>query len=627
MELVYLWVEEYKNIHKQGFNFSPRFECSYENDALTICDKKEKNNNCKNKNYIENFFGENINITAIVGKNGSGKSSIQKLIFILLFFKKFENQYVNQPTKMRFSLINLINSLINKNIFLIINQGNELKKISLLHSINQICSDKNIKKFLDVFPTNLNAKTCPLEGQYEELKNKDINFFLTHFNYMIDTWYDGIQDDWIKNIYHRSDGYNIPLLLEPYKGHHEQIINIDNMEYLNNQKIYKFISKITGVEEITKFFNPKEMLLSLNSKKLQSKYESIIIDLQINQESHVIKMTKDQINNLCKEKKLSEINKLYIALKVLSSNKTLFRNQNIQEELKKLFQKSRYKSPYNTIEQLIDYDFSNLLKSVGTYATEKLESCIDVYNSSSYDFDYLKDSLQKKVQVVDFSHHFKSIPPWIDVQFFYQDKKYSALSSGEKIFFMFVVNVLYQIQNVESDGKYESINLFLDEVEFGLHPDWQKRFLNELLDALKSFKIKINIFFATHSPFILSDLPKENVIFLENGKQVYPNIDTFGANIHTLLSHGFFMKDGLMGEFAKEKINEAIKYLNQKSLTEKEIDFCENIIAIIGEPILKRQLQKMLDSKRLNKMDEIEKIKEEIKRLEQRMTLIWKNSQ
>ncbi|MDZ7818513.1 MAG: hypothetical protein U5K55_07810 [Aliarcobacter sp.] len=42
------------------------------------------------------------------------------------------------------------------------------------------------------------------------------------------------------------------------------------------------------------------------------------------------------------------------------------------------------------------------------------------------------------------------------------------------------------------------------------------------------------------------------------------DINPFGANIHTLLSHGFFMKDGLMGEFAKGKIDLAIKYLNQK---------------------------------------------------------------
>jgi len=51
LELVYLWVEDYKNIHKQGFNFSPRFNCEFkdeydedgklkDNCELVICDKK-----------------------------------------------------------------------------------------------------------------------------------------------------------------------------------------------------------------------------------------------------------------------------------------------------------------------------------------------------------------------------------------------------------------------------------------------------------------------------------------------------------------------------------------------------------------------------------------------------------
>ena len=78
MELVYLWVEEYKNIKNQGFNFSPRFTCKYENGALTICDKKKIE--CQDNDYMENLFGQNINITAIVGENGAGKSSILEII-------------------------------------------------------------------------------------------------------------------------------------------------------------------------------------------------------------------------------------------------------------------------------------------------------------------------------------------------------------------------------------------------------------------------------------------------------------------------------------------------------------------------------------------------------------------
>ena len=137
-------------------------------------------------------------------------------------------------------------------------------------------------------------------------------------------------------------------------------------------------------------------------------------------------------------------------------------------------------------------------------------------------------------------------------------------------------------------------------------------------------KQKLNLVFATHSPFILSDLPKESIIFLEKGKQVYPFEDgkqTFGANIHTLLSHGFFMKDGLMGEFAKSKIDDVIKYLNndKKSTITTDKD-AQNIIDIIGEPIIKRELQRMLKNKmELSNKTEIDTIKDKIKLLTERL--------
>ena len=49
MELVYLWVENYKNIKEQGFNFSPRFRCEYDKDTSELTIKK-------NKNYIDGFL-------------------------------------------------------------------------------------------------------------------------------------------------------------------------------------------------------------------------------------------------------------------------------------------------------------------------------------------------------------------------------------------------------------------------------------------------------------------------------------------------------------------------------------------------------------------------------------------
>ena len=70
MELVYLWVEDYKNIQKQGFNFSPRFRCEFKSGILSINE---------NIDYMS-IFPDNINVTIIVGENGSGKSSLLNFI-------------------------------------------------------------------------------------------------------------------------------------------------------------------------------------------------------------------------------------------------------------------------------------------------------------------------------------------------------------------------------------------------------------------------------------------------------------------------------------------------------------------------------------------------------------------
>ena len=191
-----------------------------------------------------------------------------------------------------------------------------------------------------------------------------------------------------------------------------------------------------------------------------------------------------------------------------------------------------------------------------------------------------------------------------------------SLSSGEEKLLYLFVNIYDYILSMKTSG-VTKFTIIVDEPDTLLHPNWQKKILSLVVTFINTFfKDDIfNIIITTHSPFILSDLPKQNIIFLEKDDKTGDCINTtndvdinpFGANIHTLLSHGFFMKDGLMGEFAKNKIDTAIKYLNKTKLSEDELIYCENIISIIGEPIIKRQLQKMLDSKRLSEIDLIKK--------------------
>ncbi|WP_323590593.1 AAA family ATPase [Aliarcobacter butzleri] len=198
---------------------------------------------------------------------------------------------------------------------------------------------------------------------------------------------------------------------------------------------------------------------------------------------------------------------------------------------------------------------------------------------------------------------------------------------------------------MKNKQKYTSVNLLLDEIEQGLHPDWQKRFINFLNQVLNQFKnsLKFNIIITSHSPFIISDLPKENVIFLEKDKQsgLCKNVTkdmelkTFGANIHTLLSNGFFMSDGLMGEFAKSKIEEIKEFYELVKKCEKVINESEktkntikniyqgyepnfrNIQKIIGEPFLQTIIKNYLDELEILFNGKKEFLDKEIKRLEE----------
>ena len=79
--------ETSKNLSKTDFNFSDKYRISYKNKRLKII---------KNENYIPNFYnlkenGNISNITAIIGKNGSGKSVLLHLLTQILFTNHYKN--------------------------------------------------------------------------------------------------------------------------------------------------------------------------------------------------------------------------------------------------------------------------------------------------------------------------------------------------------------------------------------------------------------------------------------------------------------------------------------------------------------------------------------------------------
>lgn len=147
-----------------------------------------------------------------------------------------------------------------------------------------------------------------------------------------------------------------------------------------------------------------------------------------------------------------------------------------------------------------------------------------------------------------------------------EDFTLSSLSSGELQMINTVSSLVYHLRNLDDvvagDDKiqYKNVSVVLEEVELYFHPDYQKQYVRYLLDQIERTQLKeieaINILFVTHSPFILSDIIRANMLCLKDGK-VHDKFEkkTFGANIYDLLRNPFFLFDGTIGDFSQEVIN------------------------------------------------------------------------
>lgn len=584
MQLLYVWIEEYKNIKEQGFNFSSEFTFEYDKESgvLTIDD---------NPNYIEGFFGENIsNVTAIVGKNGSGKSNLLEIIcdensdIIIL---KINNIYIINH---KFELYISDNSK-SKIIF-----SHEIVKYNIIYTSNVFDGIyKKNYRIRQMKPNIIDISTdFILNTQIEDnaliYKNqKDINLAPTPA---------------VFSSYKKEEKSHIEFILYNYKM---EIINMDFFSFMPS--ILKIDLNSIDLLKIYKTFTEEEIKMFAITGLGEQVINPIIRDV------------------IEKNKKTD----IFILNAFISYIKALYHKEQDLDKCKKIIE--YYKTYYNknnilsSINLIIDKIDTDTIENMKNHIKILFEiiSIKDNINSNSNEIVInLKKSSKKTINLLIelLKSHSKINLSYLNFKW---DNNDYQLSSGEMMFLTFFSR-LYDIENRQflPHNIENNIIILIDEGDIYLHPNWQKKFIKYMILFLKEyfFNKSIQIILTSHSPFVISDLPKENVIFLdrdENGLCKVTNIDkhkqTFGANIHTLLSDGFFM-DSLLGDFANEKIQKVLDFLNGKNTAMNE-ELAQKYINLIGEPIIKRQLQKMLDSKRFS---EIDNIKVQIKELTERLS-------
>ena len=135
-------------------------------------------------------------------------------------------------------------------------------------------------------------------------------------------------------------------------------------------------------------------------------------------------------------------------------------------------------------------------------------------------------------------------------------------------------STLYQSETLRNP----SVLLF-DEGDLYYHPEWQRRYVSDIINMANDFACDpVQIIFTTHSPFMLSDLLREDVhVLASNKRELKREYHTFGQNIHMLLAHPFFMEKTI-GELAEKRLTSLFSAL-KKSINDKD----EKLIDVICE--------------------------------------------
>lgn len=156
------------------------------------------------------------------------------------------------------------------------------------------------------------------------------------------------------------------------------------------------------------------------------------------------------------------------------------------------------------------------------------------------------------------------------------------LSDGEHQF-LHTIGLALLYKNTES--------LFLlDEPETHFNPDWRAKYISTLRKCFEGTNSVPEMLITSHSPFIVSDSKRENVLIFKKDEHnkvscERPGFNTFGASV-SKITMKVFGKTDTIGDFSHSKLKEFRARFDKGEDVEKLIDEVENSIGDSMEKIL-----------------------------------------
>lgn len=602
-----------------------------------------------NPEYKDNswYFGKKITVQAIVGPNGSGKSSLLELIYrIINNFSALVERGMKRNAAWRLLFVEGLHAELyyvqDGHLFCISCRGNDV--VFIKDGEKQRILSANTHRYRQGEEERFKVK--------DMVKLADQLHYTIVTNYSLQSLVSADYQDevslapdksgvyspeqegtvWISHLYHKNDGYLTPIVLNPFR---DQNGNIDmSTEY--RLTVYRLSALLLYYRKRKGFFDDyklNDITYTFSPQVVYDKFESDgkLISTQKqnawNIEEYVntspnstpaIILNEFGYSNLKLDNDIARAGAAYLAYKVLSiaskyPSYNEYEGWNIKSFSKKdltelekdslvaLVSEIRRDKSHITVKVVQTINLLNVILQYGPEVLEKEPFGIDYYQGLIGTSAVIGGSELHNIMYMLPPSFFI---PTLTIKNPDREGKpieISKFSSGERQLLYTFSTYVYHIRNLLSVPKkrvaYRHISLILDEAEICFHPEYQRLFLSRLLYMIKSLWLDrycaFNIIIATHSPFILSDMPRENILYLDKGEAQNREqfIRPLAANISDILYQSFFLKNGFIGELARTKINEILKRkVSWPQLSQEEINFIESI----GDEYLKKQVKRHL---------------------------------
>ena len=605
---IYMWVDRYNGLENFEITFDNNYEIKYNRKKNTISIKKKcesANNNIENFYSIDKIKGNIDSVNLLIGKNGSGKTSILEILNMNYFEKKKRKSYFDK-LEIEINYMILYKSSKDDENFIFekryiakkFTKRKEIEEIRIKEEIYESQDDGNYIENTGVLKFSFKEKIMKAAMREAKFEQKNIGGLKKINLYKLNI---GLENG--------SKGKIYNYLVNSNKGE-----NFEN-SYLTLQ--------IPNLYEVEKIKEIKDKIIDLN---FNERIDDFIRLYDINKNNLKDTILSNYFNFIYSEiiwKNLRENSKTKKELKerkkellkLLNNESSVYKKFEILlEEYEKSvnniikFNKEKYRiigkvadlidNIVSKIEPENEMDIENndeIIRKFKISCKEENKEVLELLKE--YDDFHIPKIEEKKRYLIDFgSSLFK------DVEFIKIEE--GGLSDGEKIKLQYFSTIHGVLNGEFKNRKY--ITLLFDEVETYLHPEWSRRFLYELIEELGRYEDKkFKLIFATHSPFLIADVLAKDCIYLskdEGGKikaEIKEDAKTFGANIIDLFKNTMFL-ESTFGKFATEKIKGVVEEI---SSTEKSYSQIKNnpeikfLIDEIGEKLISNKLKSMIESK------------------------------